>query len=133
MHFPICVCQWLHSCTSTLLQLFGDNLHELAVHNLEKSSITVFGVVDVAPSVFHLIRSTGPHIGKLSKSAEINNTVAIAQFLKNPPPFMRPLLGRSERCHPKHGGRLRETFRATLPSGRSCGDKFRVPDALCLF
>ena len=85
-----------------LMATFGDSPHELAVHNLGNFSITVFCAGGVAPSVFHLIRGTGPKnweiFKKCFKTAEINNTVAIAQFLRNPPPFMRPRLGRSDAC-----------------------------------
>ena len=92
MHFPICVCQWLHSCTSTRLQLFGDSPHELAVHNLGKFSIIVLCAVGVAPSVFHPVRGTGPQnweiFKKCLKIAEINYTVAIAQSLRNLTPFL---------------------------------------------
>ena len=60
----------------------------------------MFCAVGVAPSVFHLIKGTGPKnweiFKKCFKTAEINNIVAIAQFLRNPPPFMRPRLGRSQ-------------------------------------
>ena len=79
MHFPICVCQWLHGCTSTWLQRLGDNLHELAAQ-LGNFSITVFFVGGVAPSVIHLIRSTGPQNWEMFKkclqTAEIHNIVA---------------------------------------------------------
>ena len=69
--FPFVFAQWLHSCISTWLQLFGEKPHELAVHNLGifQSLCFVLWVLRQVYSI-SLGRGTGPpEIGKLSYDA----------------------------------------------------------------